>query len=649
MTPPPTGTTFAPPPVRRLPAHGSDPRARASFRGPRPQAARPSTGHPTGARPATGRLARPLRVGDPRRRHSIVATLTLLLLLVFAARLVQIQVLDSAALSQVALESRLHTSEITVPRADIVDRNGVVLATSVDRYNVVVDQKEFAKWKRTDARGETTASGAADAAAILAPILGLDEASVATSLVGDRAFAYVAKNVSIDTWNAVAAQKIAGVGREATSERVYPNGNVAGNVVGFVGGSADSPGVSGLSGLEYSYEDQLLGQPGTKTIETNARGNVVIPTGVQTEKAAIPGSTLVTTLNSDLQYYAQTRLDGAVADTRAEWGTIVVENVTTGEVYVLADSRAVDPNDPGASATLDRGSRAASAVFEPGSTGKIVTMAALLEEGLATPTTPFTAPYKYTTPNGQTFHDSHWHRNMRLTLTGVLAQSSNTGTVIAGSALTPQQRYDYLSAFGFGQPTGVGLPGESAGILHDVKNWDGRTKYAVLFGQGVSVTALQTAQVYATVANGGMRVQPTVVKGFTSPDGTFVPRETADPVRVISEQTSAELLSMLESVVDDGTGTRAQVPGYRVAGKTGTAQAASSDGLMSSVVASFVGVAPAEQPRIVVSVMLYNPKTSQWGGTVAGPVFSDVMGMALQSLGIPPSGTAPQLYPTTWR
>jgi cell division protein FtsI (penicillin-binding protein 3) len=531
---------------------------------------------------------------------------------------------------------------------DIVDRNGVILATSVDRYNVTVNQQDFAKWTRTDAQGKAMPSGPADAAAILAPILGLDEASVAASLSGDRAFAYVAKNVSIDTWNAVSAQKIAGIDKEATSERVYPNGNIAGNVIGFVGGSADSSGVSGLSGLEYQYQNQLLGQPGTQTIETNARGNVVIPTGVQTEQAAIPGSTLVTTLNSDLQWYAQTRLDKAVADTGAEWGSIIVEDVKTGEIYVLADSGAVDPNHPGASAAQDRGSRAASAVFEPGSTGKIVTMAALLEEALATPTTAITAPYQYTTPNGQTFHDSHAHKNMRLTLTGVLAQSSNTGTVIAGSALTPQQRYDYLSAFGFGQPTGVGLPGESAGILHDVKNWDGRTKYAVLFGQGVSVTALQTAQVYATVANGGVRVQPTVVKGFKSPDGTFVPRETAAPVRVISEQTSAQLLTMLESVVDDGTGTQAQVPGYRVAGKTGTAQAASPDGLMSSVVASFVGVAPADQPRIVVSVMLYNPKTSQWGGTAAGPVFSDVMGMALQSLGIPPSGTAAQLYPTTW-
>ncbi len=575
-------------------------------------------------------------------------TVTLLLLGVFAARLVQIQVIDSKTLSQAALESRLHTSEITVPRADIVDRNGVVLATSVDRYNVVVNQQDVAVWSREDATGTVIAQGPSGAAAILSPILDIDEATLRDALIGDRRFAYVAKNVSLDTWNAVSVERIGGIGKEATSERVYPHGNVAGNVIGFVAGSADSTGVSGQAGLEYTYEGQLLGQSGSETIETNAGRTVVIPTGVQVEQAAVPGSTLVTTLDSDLQWYVQNRLDKAVAGTRAEWGSVIVMDVVTGEVYVLADSGSVDPNDPGASAASNRGSRAASAVFEPGSTGKILTMAALLEEGLASPTTQYTAPYQHTTSNGQTFRDSHYHRDMRLTLTGVLAQSSNTGTVIAGSALTSQKRYDYLSAFGFGQPTGVGLPGESAGILHDVKNWDGRTKYAVLFGQGVSVTALQTAQVYATIANGGVRVQPTVVQGFVTPEGAFVPRITEEPVRVVSEKTSARLLSMLESVVDDGTGTRAQVAGYRVAGKTGTAQAASGDDQMSNVVASFVGVAPADEPRIVVSVMLYNPKSSQWGGTVAGPVFSDVMEMALQSLGIPPSGTTPHLYPTTW-
>ncbi len=603
-------------------------------------------------RPPARRTAPPrrlARVGDPRRRHTLITVLTLLLLGVFAARLVQIQVVDSASLSAEALKTRLHTSEITVPRANIVDRNGVILATSVARYNVVADPYNVKKWKKTDGKGHVLESGPADAAAILAPILGKDEATVEKALSGDGRFAYVAKSVSIDTWNKVAAARIEGITREATSERVYPNGAVAGNVVGFVGGSADKPGVSGLAGLEYAYEDDLLGVPGKVTRETNGNGTVVIPTGVDKESAAVPGETLVTTIDSDLQWYVQQRLDKAVKDTLSAWGSVVVMNVSTGQVYVLADSNTVDPNDPGASAASDRGSRSVSAVFEPGSTGKIITMAALLEEGKASPTTQYTAPYEYTTPNGQTFHDSHWHYPMRLTLNGILTQSSNTGTVIAGSALTTQQRYDYLTAFGLGKPTGVGLPGESAGILHDVKNWDGRTKYAVLFGQGVSVTAMQTAQVYATVANGGLRVQPTVVQGVTQADGTFVPRTTAAPVRVVSESTASKLLTMLESVVDDGTGKRAQVAGYRVAGKTGTAQAVDGGGRMTGVVASFVGVAPADHPRIVVSVMLYNPKKTPWGGSAAGPVFSDVMGRALETLGIPPSGTSPHLYPTTWK
>ncbi len=641
----PVGTITAPPRPRTAPRPGAIPRGAPARRVPSPRG--PGGGGPTRRPPS--RRPSTIRVGDPRRRHSLITFFTLVLLAVFAGRLIQIQVVDSASLAETALESRLHTSEITVPRASIVDRNGVILATSVARYNVVADQTLVADWTKTDEHGTVLAAGPADAAALLAPILGEDEATVEAALTGDRRFAYVAKNVSIDTWNAVAEVRVQGVTREATSERVYPNGNVAGNVIGFVGGSADKPGVSGIAGLEYAYEDLLLGQPGSVTHETNNNGSVVIPTGVQSENAAIPGETLVTTIDADLQWYAQSRLDKAVKDTRAEWGSVTVMNVATGQVYVLADSNTVDPNNPGASAAADRGSRATSAVFEPGSTGKIITMAALLEEGKASPTTPYTAPYEYTTPNGQSFHDSHWHRDMRLTLTGVLAQSSNTGTVIAGSALTPQQRYDYLSAFGFGQPTNVGLPGESAGILHDVKNWDGRTKYAVLFGQGVSVTGLQTAQVYATIANGGVRVQPTVVQGVTQADGTFVPRETAEPVRVISEDTATKLLSMLESVVDDGTGTRAQVAGYRIAGKTGTAQAADGKGGMTSVVASFVGVAPAEHPRIVVSVMLYNPKTTQWGGSAAGPVFSDITARALEALGIPPSGTSPDLYPTTWR
>ena len=590
--------------------------------------------------------ARTPRVGDPPRRQSIATAFSIALLAVLAFRLVQIQAIDSGGLAAEALGQRLVTSEITPPRAEIVDRDGVVLATSVDRYHVWVDQEEIAGWKRTQ-NGQVVAAGPSDAAAILSPILGMSEEALEASLTGGSSFAYVAKDVTPETWSLVQAEGIAGIEGEPTSTRVYPNDEVAGNVVGFVGGVSDRQGTWGIAGLEYIYEDVLLGTSGSLTYERGG-GNVVIPTGVREESPAIPGQTLVTTIDRDLQWLVQERLDRGVTETRAEWGTAIVMDVESGEVYVLADSSSVDPNNPGRSAAEDRGSRAVSDVFEPGSTGKVVTMAALLEEGLASPTDRYYAPYQYTTSNGQTFHDSHEHYTLRLTLTGILAESSNTGTIQAGEELTPEQRYDYLRAFGFGEATGVGLPGESAGILHDVDSWDGRTEYAVLFGQGVSGTALQMTQVYATIANGGVAVSPTVVKGFEAANGVFTPIAGPGERRVVSEETADQLMLMLESVVSEGTGGKAQVSGYRIAGKTGTAQASDGTGEMNDVVASFIGIAPADDPRIVVSVILYNPTTTIYGGSAAAPIFADVASEALRALGVPPSESTEALYPITW-
>ena len=321
----------------------------------------------------------------------------------------------------------------------------------------------------------------------------------------------------------------------------------------------------------------------------------------------------------------------------------------TGQIYALVDSKSVDPNDPGATDAKDRGSRAVSTVFEPGSTAKTITMAAALEEGLVTPTSHVKAPYEFTTDNDQTFHDAEQHGVEKLTVAGVLAKSSNTGTVQIGSRLTPEQRYKYLTAFGLGTKTNVGLPGESNGILADYKKWDGRQKYAVLFGQALSVTAIQTTQVYQTIANGGVQVQPTIVSGYQDADGNFTPRVAEEPKRVVSEKTAKEVLTMLESVTSDGTGTAAAIDGYRVAGKTGTAQATCANGSFTCVVASFAGIAPADDPRIVVTVIMYDPKTSIYGGEVAAPVFKDVATFALQELRVPPSQTKATLYPITWK
>ncbi|MFN3866543.1 MAG: penicillin-binding transpeptidase domain-containing protein, partial [Demequina sp.] len=258
------------------------------------------------------------------------------------------------------------------------------------------------------------------------------------------------------------------------------------------------------------------------------------------------------------------------------------------------------------------------------------------------------APYQYTTDNNQTFKDATRHEDRKLTLSGVLVTSSNTGTVQVGEDLTEAQRHHYLEAFGFGTPTGVGLPTEVGGILHPWQQWDGRTKWAVLYGQGIAGTALQTSQAFQTLANGGVRVQPSVVRGYETADGEFIKRETDEPTRVVSEQTADQVMLMLEDVTESGTGGLARIDGYRVAGKTGTAEAADDKGQLTRLVSSFVGVAPADDPRIVVSVFIWDPKSSIWGGEVAAPVFKDVATFALQALRVPPSGPREEMYPTTW-
>ncbi|WP_236683343.1 peptidoglycan D,D-transpeptidase FtsI family protein [Demequina sediminicola] len=603
------------------------------------------SGRPARPRPQAGVAG--LSVGNPLNRQRVITLAIIGMLVVFAGRLVMIQGFNAEELSTKALENRLATATISTERADIVDRNGVVLATSAERFHVFVNQNDLKKWQRTENQ-QVVAEGPLDAAKILAPILDTTESELAGLLVGDADFAYVAKYVTPETWDLIDAEEISGIDYEPVTEREYPNGALAGNVVGFVGGKEDAQGVNwGLAGVENSYESVLLGEAGSFTYERGGQGTA-IPTGVLDEDPASPGSDVMLTLDRDIQYYAQERLQQALDTTGGRQGIVVVQAVKGGEILALADSGSVDPNDPGATDASLRGAASVEDVFEPGSTGKAITVAAALEEGVVTPTSRFNVPYEYTTSNGQTFKDSHEHETQQLTTSGILVTSSNTGTVMIGEQLSEAKRYEYLSAFGFGERTGVGMPTESPGILRNWEDWDGRTEYAVLYGQGVAVTALQTSQVYQTLANGGVREQPSLVKGFVDADGNFTEAETSEPVRVVSEETADEVMLMLEDVTESGTGGLAKIDGYRVAGKTGTAQAVGPSGDLDSIVASFVGVAPADDPEIVVSVIVFDPSSSIWGGEVAAPVFSDVATFALQALRVPPSGPSDEMYPTTW-
>ncbi len=588
------------------------------------------------------------RPGEPERRQRWLIVVAVLVLTVFVGRLVQVQVFMGPALAADAQQKRLQTNVQVAHRGDIVDVNGNVLATSVDRYTIVGDQlaiQSFRGASRVDkATGDPVEDGALGVAQLLGPVLDEEPAALAAKLNGKDRYVVLARDVVPEVQRAIADLGLqAYVRTDLTSQRTYPAGEVAGPLVGFV-----NDDLGGQGGLERAYDDLLAGTDGTTTFE-RGRDGVMIPNAPVETVPAKPGSDVRLTVDRDVQWKAEELLDEAVSDTGAKYAMAVVSDVRTGEVLALADSGHVDPNDR-STADVANGSRAVKDVFEPGSTGKVVTMAAALEGGYWKPQSQFEVPYTYTTPNGQTFKDSHGHPVQRLTLAGVLAHSSNTGTVQIGEKIPEQVRYDYLRKFGFGEPSGLGLPGESAGILPDEESFahDPRTPYTILFGQGVAVNAIQATQVFSTVANGGVRVEPSLFAGSQAPDGTFTPAPEPERTRVVSTETADSLMRMLESVVgDEGTAENARVPGYRVAGKTGTAQMWLPGG-GTTYMASFIGVAPADDPRYTVSVFLRSPQSSIFGGVVAAPVFSDLMGYTLQKMDVPPSTTEPDPYDLEW-
>lgn len=571
-----------------------------------------------------------------------------LVVVVFVGRLVQIQIVRGSDLAAEAQAVRMQRNESLAHRGDILDADGEVLATSVDRYTIAADQNAIASFlPRTydEVDGEPLREGgAAGVAKLLAPILGVPAPELAAQLNGSSGYKVLRKDVVPEVQRAIADLNLkAYISMVPTTQRMYPAGDVGANVVGFVG-SDEAGTVSGRAGVEFAAQENLSGTDGVEVNEVG-RGGQLIPTGAQERVAAVNGQDVQLTLVRDIQWKAQDAVDTAVADTGAQWGIAVVMDNRTGALLALADSGTVDPN--ASSSTKGDASRAVANIFDPGSTGKVITMCAILDGGYATPTSQFTVADRYTTPNGQTFKDSHDHPVKRWTLAGILAESSNTGTVEVGMQVPKQTRYDYLHAFGFGQSTGLGLPGESAGILRPADQWDGRTQYAVLFGQGVSVNAVQATSVFSTVANGGVRMTPHVIAG-TSVDGELSEASIPEGTRVVSSETADTVLQMMESVVEDGTGKAAAVDGYRIAGKTGTAEAAGPDGRLDGIVASFIGVAPADDPRYTVSVFLKDPKTSIYGGDVAAPVFSDIMAFTLQHMNVPPSTQPFDPFPTTW-
>ncbi|MFM8156019.1 MAG: peptidoglycan D,D-transpeptidase FtsI family protein [Actinomycetes bacterium] len=566
-----------------------------------------------------------IALSDHRKRSTAILIIVAVILTVFIGRLVELQAFRASALASEAQGQRLKEIALPAERGAITDAAGNPLAVTVQAYNVTADQTLIADPVAT--------------ANAMAPILSVDPAALAARLTGDRRFVYVAKDLTPETWQRISDLGLPGILKEGTSKRIYPSGSLAANIVGFVG--ADG---KGLGGLESGMQDVLAGTDGMQTYE-RGQGGRAIPTAQHTKVEAVAGSTVKLTIDRDIQYAAQKAIAAKVAEARAESGTVVVMDPHTGKILALATAPTFDPNDISKSRSSDLGNRALSDVFEPGSTAKTMTMAAVIDQGAATPTTGFTIPG--TLKRGdKVFHDDVAHGTWYLTLTGVLAKSSNLGTILASERIGSRTFNQYLRKFGMGQPTGLDFPGESKGTLMPYKDWSQTTFPTLVFGQGMNMNTVHAASVYATIANGGVRVTPSLIDSVTAPDGTVTPGATPEETVVVSPKTAKTVLAMLESVVSEqGTAPKARIPGYRVAGKTVTAQVAVPGGYGRDVIASFIGVAPADKPELVVAVTVVKPQVGRWGGQLAAPVFKEVMMSALKTRHVPPTGTTPPSIP----
>ncbi|MDQ0094376.1 peptidoglycan D,D-transpeptidase FtsI family protein [Paeniglutamicibacter psychrophenolicus] len=589
--------------------------------------------------------------GTTHLRLRMVVAISLVLLLITGGRLFFVQSLNAKAVAAEAVDNRTRFQETQPRRGQILDSKGTILATSVDRYDLVIDQRKVDADKpivRKKLSGGTTRESVSIEQAVgeLAQLIDQDIDTVRTAIVGDpgakkNAYSVVAKGVTPEVRNSVMELRIPTLTGQLRSERQYPNGVVAGPLLGFVMNTDDQQSLKGAEGLEMSQDKRLTGTPGTRTYEVGADG-VRIPVAETTEVPAVDGQDVKLTLDADINFIAQEEALKKQKQFNAEWVSVIVEEVKTGRLIAIGDSNQLDPNDPSATEATFRRSASITQAFEPGSTGKVPTFAAALEEGVVKPTDAFKVPNAYTI-NKETINDSLKHSTYDMTVAGIFARSYNTGTVMIGNKMSNETRYKYMKKFGLGKAIDIGLSGASQGILAKPQDWERRQQYATMFGQAYTQTALHTAQITQAIANGGVRIDPTLIDSYVNPDGTIEKPAAPKSERVVSAKTSKEMLRLMETVVLEGTGTKMAVSGYRVGGKSGTGQAAGPNGGYDGYTNSFAGVAPLDDPQIAVVVTMYRPK-GDWKSWSVGDTFSEVMGKTLNAYNVPPSNSKPNGY-----
>lgn len=576
----------------------------------------------------------------PRRRAFFAVLAIVGVLSAFVIRLVDIQVVSASAYVADSQSSGRLGMERTLSgtRGTIVDAQGQTLASSVQLYDLKLDPSLIVELEEDELRPPETPW--AEAAQLIGEIIDLPTADILASVDAvlaenpDSQYLPLAQSLDSHQYLLLRDLGLPYVAFDSRSTRVYPNGAVAGNLVGFMGSDG-----AALAGIELMYDACL--QP-TDGVQTYLRGKdgVVIP-GSEKVTDPIDGGTVQLTINSDLNWYLQQMIAEEVGIQGAKAGSVFVVEVATGKIRAAASYPSVDPNDVSAVAAEYREDSLFRTTFEPGSTYKALTAAALIEEGAATPLSTVTAEARETMPNGQSFSDAVWHPKYNYTLTGALIDSSNVALAKFGTQISAQTRYDYLSAFGVGERTAVGFLGEESGLLHPVSEWDGRSLYTTTFGQYFTVTVPQVASAYQTLANGGLKVPLQLVESCTYADGTVEEPELPEPVQVVSESTANQVTQMLENVATQSwLASQIAVPGYRLATKSGTAEKPGADGTYKKGLyyTSMVGYAPADDPEYVVMVSIDEPtRVTSSGATAAA--FQKAMTQVLKTYRVAPSAT----------
>ncbi|EPI60690.1 penicillin-binding protein, transpeptidase domain protein [Gardnerella vaginalis JCP8066] len=563
-----------------------------------------------------------------------------------------IQLINARSTAQAAQAERSRTRPILARRGRILDANGTVLAQSVERYNIIADPMNAQSFKPTPCTKQTAGNchaingkdvegtGAVAVARLLAPILHMSSVEIGGKIAGVGRYAVIKRNVKPSVKRAIDKLNLSGcVYAENSSERVYSSGPILGALIGSVKDAEESArkeakgrrGEIGESGLELSQDKVLTGKDGYQKYQGNNVGNEKIPGTVSEYKDAVNGNDIKLTIDSDVDWYVKKVLLDGINRYKAGWGVAVVQDIRTGEIVALEDSDSIKAGSAEARASV---SKAVSQVFEPGSIGKVFSVAGMLQTGARSLSDKFAVPGSID-KQGQLFHDAHNHGVMRLTLAGILKESSNVGLIMAGEKYPNNKRYEFLSKFGIGQYTGLGLQGESQGLLPSVQSWDGRKQNTVLFGQGYAANALQITNAISTIANKGVRLKQSIIRSVIDPQGRVTERKRPEGTRVLDEHVADQMLNAMESTAEY-YGSYISVNGYRIAAKSGTAEVAGFGGALSSIVADCAAILPVDNPRFAITVALSNPEGT-FGVYTAAPIIKTIGEFLMQKYNVPVS------------